>query len=331
LVVKRLIYTVGLSIGAIWSFYACNRDDTKETEDILFEKISGFVINEQGDKFVATDKGLYFLDVINDKYEFVTSKIQHTPLNDLAYSETDPVKELWLASNTGVFNFTLQLYVTKANSGLLNDRVNHLNFDNNSSACFATPEGISILNNDKWTNYSGLDNLYLNFEITDMSSATNGFTYVTTYGGGVERFKINIDGISGATTFDTDWTMLESNNINTVFIDDTTQVYGTDAGVAMHFSEYTKWNWLIYTTSDGLICDTVLAIVKDHSDNWWFGTTQGISRLDDSEWTNYSIETHNIISNDIKFLAVDIDGSVWFASDKGLSQFIDEQWVNYSK
>jgi len=48
-------------------------------------------------------------------------------------------------------------------------------------------------------------------------------------------------------------------------------------------------------------------------------------------WTNYSFSTHNIISDSIKFLAVDIDGSVWFASDKGLSQFIDEQWINYSK
>jgi ligand-binding sensor domain-containing protein len=241
------------------------------------------------------------------------------------------LRELWLASDSGAFNFTSQLFVNKNNSGLHNNVVHHLDFDYSGNACFAASDGISILHNGKWAKSSGLDNLYLNFEITGMASAANGFTYVTTYGGGVERFKIDVDGISGATIFDNDWTWLESDNINTVFIDDTTQVYGTDRGVALHFSEYTKWDWLLYTISDGLIGDTVLAIVKDHSDNWWFGTTRGISRLNDAEWTNYTVETQNIISDNIKFLAVDIDGSVWFASDEGLSQFIDGQWINYSK
>jgi hypothetical protein len=53
--------------------------------------------------------------------------------------------------------------------------------------------------------------------------------------------------------FTNDWTLLESDNINTVFIDDTTHVYGTDRGAALHSSECTKWDWLVYTTSEGLI------------------------------------------------------------------------------
>jgi len=207
----------------------------------------------------------------------------------------------------------------------------HIHFDQDSIQYFVTPEGVSILNHQEWVLSAGQDDLYLKFKITDIGSTTNGFTYVTTLGGGIERFSTDVDGISGATLFDTEWTALESNNINTVFIDDTIQAYGTDRGAALHFSEYTKRDWMLYTIKDGLINDTVLAIVRDHSDNWWFGTTRGVSRLMGSQWTSYSIETHPIISNQVKFLAIDPDGSVWMATDQGLSKFINDQWVSYPK
>lgn len=328
---RKIVFAVGLWTVAIWSFHACKDDNPVGTDDISFQSINGFVISEEGTKLLATDKGLYSLDETDGKFKFVSSALQHASLNDLAWARMTPVKELWLAADIGAYNFTSELLVNNINSGLLSNEVNHLDFDYFSNTCFVTPFGISILNNGNWKEYSGLDNLFLDYEITDIASASNGFTYVTTYGGGIERFKIETDAISGATVFTNDWTLLETDNIRAVFIDDTTQVYGTDKGVAMHFSEFTKWDWLVYTTRNGLIGDTVLSVVKDHSDNWWFGTTRGISRLCDTVWTNYSFSTHNIISDSIKFLAVDIDGSVWFASDKGLSQFIDEQWINYSK
>jgi len=223
------------------------------------------------------------------------------------------------------------LYLNISNSELPSDEVNHIHFDQDNISYFATPEGISIENHDDWILSTGGDDLYLRFEITDIGSATNGFNYVTTYGGGIERFRIDVDGITGATLFDTEWTLLKSDNIRTVFIDDTLQAYGTDGGAALHFSEYTKRDWTVYTTKDGLIGDTVLAIVRDHSDNWWFGTTRGISRLSESQWTSYTAETHPIISNQVKFLAVAPDGNIWMATDQGLSEFVNDQWVMFPK
>lgn len=181
--------------------------------------------------------------------------------------------------------------LTKSNSGLHNNTVKYLNFDNNNRSYFATPKGVSIFDSKKWFETPGSNDLYLNFEITDIESAVNGFTYVTTKGGGVERIKIDVDGISGATVFDTDWSKLESNNINTVYIDSITQVYGTDAGVAMHFSEFTKWDWETYTVADGLINDTVTAVLKDKSNNWWFGTKNGLSSFNYLKWTDYTVES----------------------------------------
>jgi ligand-binding sensor domain-containing protein len=100
-------------------------------------------------------------------------------------------------------------------------------------------------------------------------------------------------------------------------------------GVAMHYSEYTKWDWENYTTADGLISDTVLSIVKDNSNNWWFGTVKGLSKLDGENWTSYTAEIDGFKSNTIKFMAIDADGSLWIASDNGLSHFKNNSWTNY--
>jgi ligand-binding sensor domain-containing protein len=328
---KKLLPSIILYIFICLSFNSCNNDDPIENQEIPFETVNGFVINEKGDKLLATEKGLYSFDEKTADYKFVTSTVELIPVNDLVYSKKNPVKELWLASDNGILNFASQQHLTSVNSGLYSNVVNHLDFDFKNRGFFASTNRLSIVDNSKWIQSTGSNDLFSKFPITDIASASNGFTYVTTKGGGIERFEMDVDGISGATIFDTDWSRLESNNINTVFIDSITQVYGTDAGVAMHFSEFTKWDWETYSSTDGLVNDTVIAVVKDKSKNWWFGTKKGLSSFNNSKWTNYSVETHNIISNNIKFLAVDIDGTVWFASDKGLSHFIGGKWINYSK
>ncbi len=321
---------LGIALFSAVLFNACEKDETEPIVDKTFENVNGFTINEKGEKFLATDNGLFFFNQTTAKFQFVESENDLKPLNDLSLTKANPA-QLWVASNDGVLNFSKQQLFTTANSGLKNDKVNRLDFDFSNRGIFATPNGLSILDNNKWTNSSGLNNLYSNFEISDIGSAVNGFTYVTTKGGGVERIEMDVDGVSGATIFDTDWTKLESNYINTVYIDSITQVYGTDAGVAMHFSEFTKWDWEIYTTKNGLIDNNIISVVKDKANNWWFGTTKGLSRLNNSNWTNYTVETNNIISNNVKFLSIDIDGSIWFASDNGLSQFTNNEWINYSK
>lgn len=327
---KKFFYAIGIAMLAGILFFACNNDNSKQVEDPTFQIVTGFAISKKGEKLLATDNGLFLFDETSEKFNFVSTEPLIAPLNDLIISKTQ-IEELWLASNEGAYNYATLELVTTENSGLLSNDVRYLNFDFNNRTYFATPQGVSILYNSEWSENHGKDSLFLKYEITDLASAINGFTYTATNGGGVERFNLDVDGVSSATIFDTDWTKLESNNINTVYIDSITQVYGTDMGVAMHFSEYTKWDWETYSIDDGLIDNNVISVVKDKSNNWWFGTIVGLSKFDNSNWTSYTVETDGILSNNIKYLAVDIDGSVWFASDRGLSQFTNNQWTNYIK
>lgn len=311
-------------------FNACKEETKPPREKRTFTTVNGFTINETGEKLLATDNGLFVLNESNGEFDFIENENDLKPFNDIGFSKSS-LKKLWLASNEGVLNLSDNQLLNSSNSGLKSNSVYKLNFDYSNRGIFANPEGLSIDNNGKWIQSSGQDDLYLNFEITDIASTVNGYTFISTNGGGVERIEMDVDGISGATIFNTDWTLLESNNINTVFTDSATQAYGTDMGVAIHYSEYTKWDWEAYTSEDGLIDNNVISVVKDLEGNWWFGTTKGLSRFVDSEWTTFTKESDNLICNNIKFLAADIDGSIWIACDDGLSQFLNKQWTNYLK
>ncbi len=324
------IRTLGLLTYTVLGLLSCGPDDPDEP-DVTFDTVNGFVISDQGEKYLATDKGLLQLDEAYGAYRLVQGEVKNTPLNDLAFSRTTTPHELWVSSDSWAYNQTAGYYTTTENSGLSNNRVIHLHFDEKLNGYFATPDGLDIMGETEWIHSPGMNDLFLDYEITDMGTATNGYTYVTTLGGGIERFRMDVDGISGSTLMDTDWTWLESNNILTVCIDDTIQAYGTDKGAALHFSEYTKWDWEILTTANGLINDTVLAIVRDNSMNWWFGTRQGLSMYNEAAWTAYTVASHGLLSNHIKFLAMDTDGSVWMATDLGLSRLTGEQVTNYPK
>jgi ligand-binding sensor domain-containing protein len=307
---------------------ACNKDGPEESN---FAKVSGFVISAQGEKLLATDLGLITLDEEKGRYEAVESETRQTALNDLAFSPAGIGQYLWLASDSWAYNHTLNKYVTAENSGLHSNQVTRLHFDGSSASYFAAPDGLSILHGSKWTFSTGLEDLYRDFRITDIGTASNGYTYVTTDGGGVERFRVDVDGISGATVFETDWTWLMSDHVHTVFIDDTVQVYGTDAGVAFHFSEYTKWDWQVYDTADGLVNDTVLSVLKDREGTWWFGTARGISHLNGLGWTSFMAPEYDLAGNCISFLALDPAGTVWMACDSGLARYSDGAWTSYPK
>lgn len=324
--------TLSLLLVASLVLASCKKEDPPPPPPAFtFESVEGFVISDEGEKLLATSAGLCSLNVKLGSYVALETTLTNTPLQDLAYSFQHPERELWLASDMGAYNYTGDYQFTTANSGLADDRVSNIAFNLENIAFFSTPEGLSLQHKENWSAYTGMANFFLDHEITDIGSASNGYTYVCTYGGGIERFKAEADGISGATIMDTDWTQLESNEINSVYIDDTTQVYGTNMGVGFHFSEYTKWDWEVYTSADGLVNDTVLSVVRDLSGKWWIGTAKGISLFDESSWVSYSSEEYELTGDYVRFLAVDRDGSIWMASNQGLSHFKDESWTAYPK
>jgi ligand-binding sensor domain-containing protein len=315
---------VALIACAMLIMVSCTKE--KGCQECTFTSIESFIIGADGVKYLSTNDGLFSFS--EKGWKKLSGLEENGILGDLAFG---PDNSLWAATEKGVLNSEADTLITKETGGLISNSVHFLDIDSDYNMFFATPEGVSVLFQGQWFDTTGRDEMFLHAQISDIASASNGYTYVSTNGGGVGRFHTDIDGITGATLFDTDWTSLRSNNVSTVFIDDTIQWYGTDKGIAIHYSEYTKWDWSNLRTYDGLISDTVISIVKDGAGNMWFGTVKGLSRYDGENWSNYTRQSDMLLSDTVEFMAVDPEGAIWIAGPDGLTQFIANEFIHFLK
>ena len=73
-----------------------------------------------------------------------------------------------------------------------------------------------------------------------------------------------------------------------------------------------------FTTSDGLISDSVRAIAVDRLGFKWIGTDKGVSQFDGKQnWVTYDY-SDGLPSNMINCVFIDPQDNIWFGTDKGL-------------
>lgn len=87
-----------------------------------------------------------------------------------------------------------------------------------------------------------------------------------------------------------------------------------------------------YTNADGLAGDGVNAIVQDRQGNLWFGTDNGLSRFDGTNWVNYrqGSGSHALVGKRVLALYVDRLGVLWVGTDQGLMRIEGESWQRFT-
>jgi ligand-binding sensor domain-containing protein len=78
-----------------------------------------------------------------------------------------------------------------------------------------------------------------------------------------------------------------------------------------------------YTTEDGLVSEDVKLILQDKQGYMWFGTSEGLSKFDGYEFTNYQNnpkDTSSISNNFITAIEEDINGDLWIGTKNGLNK-----------
>jgi ligand-binding sensor domain-containing protein len=60
--------------------------------------------------------------------------------------------------------------------------------------------------------------------------------------------------------------------------------------------------------------NVVNAVAIDNQGNKWFGTDQGVSKLDGTNWITYNTFNSGLTGNYIFDIAVDALGNKWFAT-----------------
>lgn len=288
--------------------------------------------------YFATNSGLATYDGETWTFLDENPKVTTGPISDMDFELTTYGPEFWLGTNSGVNVASLPVDATsgattytKENTaelfpddpGLVGDEILTVKVDGNQTRWYGTTEGLSAFRGQSWPEidlgsyYSST--FFSDFPVTSIDY-TNDTVYIGTMGGGVARMiaPADVDGISGASSYEMPWSTILSDNILSVFTDGHTQWFGSDQGVVKHTGIQAKQNWTPYNEESGLANNIVQCITKDGDGNMWFGTQGGVSKFDGQYFANYTT-TEGLIDNNVLSIAVDADNVVWIGTENGLS------------
>jgi signal transduction histidine kinase/ligand-binding sensor domain-containing protein len=83
-----------------------------------------------------------------------------------------------------------------------------------------------------------------------------------------------------------------------------------------------------YEDPNGFLNEGVWVIHQDHKGRFWFGTNNGLIKLEDRQFTRYTT-TDGLAGNDVKAILEDRSGGLWFGTWGGLSRIVDGRFVSY--
>jgi ligand-binding sensor domain-containing protein len=95
-----------------------------------------------------------------------------------------------------------------------------------------------------------------------------------------------------------------------------------------------NFNLTSITVKEGLSSNTVNAIIKDHNGLMWFGTTNGLSKYDGSNFTIYRHhqgDKTSLPSNEVLTLFVDHTGKLWVGTAGGGLCYYDQKFDRFEK
>lgn len=87
--------------------------------------------------------------------------------------------------------------------------------------------------------------------------------------------------------------------------------------------------WQTINTNNSLVNNTVQKIYQDSLGNMWFGTANGLCKLDGEKWTTFNIND-GLADNNINSILEDSTGSLWFGTASGLSKIDGVDWKTFS-
>jgi ligand-binding sensor domain-containing protein len=278
-------------------------------------------------KWFGTEQGLSIYDGENWKVITSGDGLTDNRVNDLALLSAEMPYTVWVATDSGASRLDVHAfddirimdsYFSQA-EGLISNHVYAVGVDTGLANWFGTDKGASVLNNEVWTPLTEDDYLNSNL-VTDIESDMTGLVHIATKGGGVARLRMEVDGITSASTINF-WSSMPVDTVYTIYIDrNNVQWFGNRQGAFRHEGIDSKANWQVFRTTGGLIDNNVQCITEDSSGGIWFGTSSGVSCYDDDDFINYS-EADGLVHNNVKDIAVDSDGDIWFATEGGVSRF----------
>ena len=285
-------YGAGISKfdGKQWTNYA-------EKEGLLAKYIMTIFTDSNGAIWCGSNNGIFKFD--GNKW-FCPKEYLFLRKKTVTAIYIDNTKAIWFGLKAyGV----VRVYKGKNQfwndtNGLLDNMVNYIEADNKGKIWIGTNKGINVFNNE--TACLGVLDIQNNGPESSMITSI------------IQDKEENIwCGTSGGYQRD------KNNNM----------WLGGMGGGAFVFSGK---EWKRYTSEQGLIQNTVRAIIVDENNDKWFGTDDGISKFDGKNWTEYKTSHECIATNRILSIITDKEGEVWLGTARrGVCKFSQNKWISY--
>jgi len=243
--------------------------------------------------------------------------------------------------------------------GLAHDNVSAICRDREGHLWFATRDGVSRYDGERFVSFGTEDDLghrFVNAIYGDAEGllwfATNegvsrydgeGFTTFTVRDGLAHNVVISIHGDreghlwfathGGVSRYDgegfTTFTVrdgLAHNLVNAIYGDAEGLLwFATEEGV----SRYDGKRFTTFSAQDGPIRGWVNDICPDSAGSLWFATEEGVSRYDGEGFTTFTVRD-GLIHDNVSAIFCDRNGLLWFATEEGVSRYDGERFISFT-
>lgn len=312
-------------------------------EGISAKRFYASAIDEKNTAWFLTDQGIVSYDNTKWTLHNKNRKVIPTGLRDLVYDNSSYGPELWIATQQGATVASIPVDARSGattyypgNSKIMSENVLAVAVGKKGLRWFGTDKGISAFMEKRWleNDYARMypDGFFSDYPITVLKTNPSGnLLYIGTRGGGVFRvYRNDVDAVSGASEYAA-WgpILMPSDTVLSIHISgDGTQWFGTDKGVAKHTGNETLEGWFVINEETGLANDVVQSINSDSKGNTYFGTRNGLSVFDGTNWKTFRTED-GLSGNNVLTLAVDKNGVVYIGTDNGVTRYADGKFIVY--
>lgn len=300
------------------------------------------------DSLASSPGDTAIIDLLNEWIQFTSNNtgLPYNLVNDIIINNNS----FWFATNAGIArvqNDSWTVFTTR-NSNLPSDTIFDITVPQSNTLWAATTGGIAYYNNVQWESYTTGNSGIPSDHITCIHEDSNQDKWFGTIDVGLVRFDGNT-----WTVFDTGNTIIPSNTISSFALDINDTVWClTPKGVWKFKHSYAfiisqsdslenfsiaidrnRHKWIghfgrvdrydkgftiiaVYnTTHSPLLSDSVLTIAEDNDGNMWFGTSEGLTMYDGSEWHDFTGKRYTMLEGKgVRAIAFDNKDNKWIGT-----------------
>ncbi len=310
---------IGTSSGLVKHNLASNSHTIYNTKNskLPHNFVQSIAIDSKGSKWIGTRTGglAKFDDTSWTDFNDIHPNLSNTSIYSISI---DSNETKWLASSIGVIKFEDSCYsvYNLYNGGPYEINIRSIYIDEDGNKWVGTISSLYKYNDSTW-------DLKLLKGINTITSDNNDALWFGTYRD-VMKYK---DGSWTTYSYDTNY---YSCQVYSITPDSDGNIW-IESNIGLHI--LIDSIWIPYKTIYPDFPNNLnsLAKISNNGIKWFVTNDQRVLKYHNSVWTEISISSSGLYSNDIRSLAIDNNEVLWAGSYKGgLSKFDNTKWISYN-